>query len=141
MAKVLARAGSDSIPARELVPGDRIALEAGDSVPADARLLRAFDLRVQEAALTGESVPVSKDADAVLEPDAALGDRRNMVYMGTTVAAGKADAVVVATGMDTELGRIAGMLGRHRARADPAAAPARRAGQGAHRRRAGDRRR
>ena len=86
-------------------------MEAGDSIPADARLIRAFVFGVQEAALTGESVPVAKDAVRVLDPASPLGDRLNMVYMGTTVAAGKADAVVVATGMDTELGRIAGMLG------------------------------
>jgi Ca2+-transporting ATPase len=112
MAKVLRDGRLRSEPARDLVPGDRILLEAGDSVPADARLIRAFDLRVQEAALTGESVPVSKDAGAVLDPETPLGDRRNMAYAGTTAAAGKADAVVVATGMGTELGRIAGMLAR-----------------------------
>jgi Ca2+-transporting ATPase len=113
MAKALRGGALHSIPASELVPGDRIALEAGDSIPADARLIRAFGLRVQEAPLTGESVPVSKRDDEVIEPGAALGDRRNMVFMGTTASAGKADAVVVATGMDTELGRIAGMLKRH----------------------------
>lgn len=112
MAKVFREGGLRSVPARDIVPGDRVALEAGDSIPADARLVRALDLRIQEAALTGESVPASKDVATVLDADAPLGDRRNMVYMGTTVATGKADAVVVATGMGTELGRIAGMLGR-----------------------------
>jgi Ca2+-transporting ATPase len=112
MAKVLRDGRLRSVPARDLVPGDRIVLEAGDSVPADARLLRAFGLRVQEAALTGESVPVAKQAEALLAPETPLGDRLNMVYMGTTATAGKADAVVVATGMETELGRVAGMLGR-----------------------------
>ena len=112
MAKVVRDGILRSIPARELVPGDRIVLEAGDSIPADARLIRSFGFRVQEAALTGESVPVSKDSDAMVEAESSLGDRRNMVYMGTTSAAGKADAVVVGTGMNTELGRIAGMLGR-----------------------------
>ncbi len=111
MAKVLRAGNLISIPASDLVPGDRIALEAGDSIPADARLLRSFGLRVEEAALTGESMPVSKKDDAVLEADAAIGDRRNMVFMGTIVSAGKAEAVVVSTGMNTELGRIAGMLG------------------------------
>jgi len=99
------------VPARELVCGDRIEVEAGDYVPADARLIEAFGLRVQEAALTGESSPVDKDARAVLEEVVPLGDRRNMVYLGTLTAAGKASAVVVATGQNTELGRIAGLLG------------------------------
>ncbi len=112
MAKVL-RAGSlASVPARELVPGDILELEAGDNIPADARLLRAFSLTIQEASLTGESVPVEKDADVVLDPKTTLGDRCNMAYMGTIAASGKARAVVVATGMQTELGSIAGMLQR-----------------------------
>jgi Ca2+-transporting ATPase len=109
-AKVLRGGQPRSVPARELVPGDRIVLEAGDSVPADARLIRSFDLRVQEAALTGESIPVAKGAAEVLDPQTPLGDRSNMVFLGTVVAAGKADAVAVAIGMGTELGRIAGML-------------------------------
>jgi Ca2+-transporting ATPase len=112
LAKVLRESRLQSIPARDVVPGDRIVLEAGDSVPADARLIRSFGLRIQEASLTGESVPVAKEAEAVLDTRTPLGDRSNMVFMGTAVAAGKADAVVVATGMATELGRIAGML-RH----------------------------
>ncbi len=112
MAKVLRGGRLRSVAARELVPGDRIELEAGDHVPADARLLKAFSLRVQEAALTGDSVPVDKDPQAVLPPATPLGDRRNMVYLGTVIAAGKASALVAATGMNTELGRIAGLLER-----------------------------
>ena len=112
MAKVIRAGRLQAVPARELVPGDRIELEAGDHVPADARLLSGFGLRVQEAALTGESVSVDKEADCVLSANASLGDRRNMVYMGTVTAEGKASALVVATGMSTELGRIAGMLQR-----------------------------
>jgi Ca2+-transporting ATPase len=101
-----------TIPARDLVPGDCIELNAGDNVPADARLLHTTAFRVQEATLTGESVPVGKDARSTTADDASLGDRRNMAYQGTVVAAGKARSVVVAIGMDTELGRIAGMLKR-----------------------------
>jgi Ca2+-transporting ATPase len=113
LAKVVRDGILQSLPARELVPGDLLELEAGDSIPADARLIRAFSLRVQEAALTGESVPVQKDAVCVLASATPLGDRRNMVYMGTVVAAGKARAVVVASGMQTELGRIAGLIQRY----------------------------
>ena len=112
MAKVLRDGVLQSVPARELVPGDRIELEAGDNIPADARLLTAFSVRIQEAALTGESVPVDKAANCLLNENSPLGDRRNMVYMGTEIAAGKASAVVVATGMNTELGHIAGLLQR-----------------------------
>jgi Ca2+-transporting ATPase len=110
LAKVLREGRLEAVPAGDLVAGDRIVLEPGDRVPADARLIRSFGLFGEEASLTGESVPVAKDAAEALEPQTALCDRRNMVWMGTTIAAGKADAVVVATGMDTELGRIAGML-------------------------------
>lgn len=119
MAKVFRNGTLQLIPARELVPGDRIQLEAGDNVPADARLLSGFGLRVQEAALTGESVPVSKDPHCVMQAIAPLGDRRNMVYMGTVAASGKASAIVVATGMTTELGQIAGFLQRSQPESTP----------------------
>jgi len=112
LAKVVRGGALQQIPAVELVPGDRIELEAGDHVPADARLISAFSLQVQEAALTGESTPVQKDASLVLPEQTGLADRRNLVYLGTVVATGKAAALVVATGMQTELGRIAGLLSR-----------------------------
>ncbi|MFQ6107867.1 MAG: cation-translocating P-type ATPase [Thermoplasmata archaeon] len=97
------------IPARELVPGDLILLKTGDRVPADCRLKEESNLRVNEASLTGESVPISKDSSH-LEGNVILGDRKNMVHTGTIVESGRAIAVVVATGMETELGNIAGMV-------------------------------
>ncbi len=107
------------IPAGGIVPGDRLELAAGDAVPADARLVEAHSLSVQEAALTGESVPVEKDAHADVPADAAIGDRLTMVHAGTVVAAGRAAAIVTATGMGTELGRIAGLLERDRREPTP----------------------
>ncbi len=98
------------VPAAELVPGDIVLLEAGNVIPADARLLRSASLRVQEAALTGESEPVEKTVDSLARPDVALGDRVNMLFMGTAASYGRGEAVVTATGMDTELGKIAGMV-------------------------------
>jgi P-type Ca2+ transporter type 2C len=98
------RIGSDA-----LVPGDVIRLEEGDRVPADARLLTAVELRVNEAPLTGESLPVDKSAEPVRDPDTLLADRTCMVYSGTSIFVGRASALVVATGPDTEIGRI-GML-------------------------------
>jgi P-type Ca2+ transporter type 2C len=99
-----------AVPAHDLVPGDVILLEAGDVVAADARLFSSPNLRVQEASLTGESQPAEKDAEASIAPGAALADRHTMVYMGTAVAYGRGEAVVVATGMRTELGRIAAAM-------------------------------
>jgi len=105
------RGGDVQAPSSQvLVPGDILILEAGDIVPADARLLPSPSLRVQESALTGESVPVEKDADADFDADAPIAERRCMVYMGTAVASGRAEAVVTATGMRTELGHIASAL-------------------------------
>ncbi|MCS6292657.1 MAG: cation-translocating P-type ATPase [Nitrospira sp.] len=99
-----------SIPARELVPGDLILLEAGDRVPADARLVYAVNVQSQESPLTGESTPVQKDAVVLTHAEVALADRTNMVFMGTMVVSGKARALVVTTGLHTELGRIATMI-------------------------------
>ncbi len=97
----------------ELVPGDVVILEAGDSVPADGRLLESASLKIEEAALTGESVPVNKFIDLLgvgSEADVPLGDRKNMCYMGSTVVYGRGKAVITRTGMDTEMGKIAGAL-------------------------------
>ena len=99
-----------SVPARELVPGDIVFLEAGNYVPADMRLIEAINLQVEEAALTGESVPVKKDAALVLNDDASLGDRKNTVFMGTVINYGRGRGIVVSTGMGTQLGMIADML-------------------------------
>jgi Ca2+-transporting ATPase len=99
-------------PAGELVPGDLIELEAGDFVPADTRLIEAYDCRCQEAALTGESVPVVKQAQQILDEKTILAERSNMLFMGTTVLSGRAKGFVVATGMQSELGHIAGILQR-----------------------------
>ena len=98
------------IDAADLVPGDIIKLEAGDFVPADARLLQSASLKSEEAALTGESVPSEKDATVIVEEKAAIGDRTNMVFSGCSITYGTALAVVTATGMDTEMGKIAGLL-------------------------------
>lgn len=98
------------VAAASVVPGDLVLLEAGSTVPADARLIEAAALRVQEASLTGESQPVEKDTAALNDPEAPLGDRHNMVYMGTAVTYGRGAAVVVATGMRTQLGRIAELI-------------------------------
>jgi Ca2+-transporting ATPase len=116
-AKAIRDGQLQSIPASDLVPGDRVELEAGDYVPADCRLIESHSLHVQEAALTGESVPTEKRATDLLDENTPLGDRHNMVYMGTVVSAGKGSTLVVATGMRTELGRIAGML--HEAEHEP----------------------
>ncbi len=97
------------IPADQIVPGDAVLLQAGDKVPADLRLLHVKNLRIEEAVLTGESVPVEKSTDAVAE-DADLGDRACMAYSGTLVTFGRATGLVVATGEETEIGRISGML-------------------------------
>ena len=112
--KVLREGKVIHVPSEELVVGDIVLLEAGDSVPADGRILESASLKIEEAALTGESVPVEKTVDAIKiregEKDVTLGDRKNMVYMGSTVVYGRGVAVITATGMDTEMGKIAGAL-------------------------------
>ena len=99
-----------SLPTREVVPGDIVLLEAGKVVPADLRLIESAQIRIEEAALTGESVPVEKITAPLHEEIIPLGDRRNMAYKGTVVSYGRGKGVVTATGMKTELGHIASML-------------------------------
>ena len=98
------------LPARDLVPGDVVVLRAGNRIPADARLTEAVNLQIQEGALTGESVPVEKHVSPLRNPELTLGDRRNMVYAGTIATYGRGRAMIVATGMRTEFGKIAEML-------------------------------
>jgi Ca2+-transporting ATPase len=107
------------VAAEELVPGDVIELETGDHIPADARLVASFAFGVQESALTGESTSVHKDAPVILPASTSLADRRNMTYLGTIAVSGRATAVVVATAMRTELGRIAGLLAHQPAELTP----------------------
>ncbi|OUO96970.1 haloacid dehalogenase [Gordonibacter sp. An232A] len=109
-ARVLRDGTEAVVPARDLVPGDVVVLDDGSMAPADLRLLSTAGLRMQEAALTGESVPVEKDASADVPPGAPVGDRRNMAFATAVVTGGRGTGVVVATGMDTEVGRIAGLL-------------------------------
>ena len=109
-ADVLREGHRRDVPAREVVPGDIVFLEAGNFVPADLRLLETANLRIDEAALTGESVPVSKTAEMQLSEEAALGDRKTMAYTGTMVTYGRGVGVVVSTGMSSEIGQIAEML-------------------------------
>ncbi|WP_306487105.1 cation-translocating P-type ATPase, partial [Abiotrophia sp.] len=99
-----------TVKSHDLVPGDIVLLEAGDIVPADMRLIEANSLKVEEAALTGESVPVDKDISVIAEEGAGIGDRHNMVFSSTNVTYGRALAIVTATGMNTEVGHIASML-------------------------------
>jgi P-type Ca2+ transporter type 2C len=118
-ATVLRDARAREVEAHALVPGDVILLEAGQYVPADARLLTEAELRVNEAPLTGESLPVEKEATVALDEGTPLADRINLVYLSTAVVAGAGRAVVVATGMRTELGRIGGLVGQIREERTP----------------------
>ena len=109
-ANVIREGQTEEIDAHELVPGDIILLETGEMIPADARILTSSGLKVEESALTGESVPVDKDPEMDIPSDAPLGDQFNMVFSGCLITNGRAKAVVVATGMETEMGKIAGLL-------------------------------
>jgi Ca2+-transporting ATPase len=107
------------VPAEQLVPGDIVAIEAGDVVPADGRLLKAATLEVAESALTGESMPVAKSTETVTQTDAPLGDRTDMVYMNTNVTRGAGELIVTTTGMSTEVGHISHMLSQETESASP----------------------
>lgn len=109
-ARVIRNGETIEIPAKELVPGDIILLTAGDKVPADARIIEQKLLKVEESALTGESVAVEKHADAIDADNISLGDKKNLLFMGTSIVYGRAEAVVIDTGMNTEFGKIAQMI-------------------------------
>ena len=109
-ARVLRDGQEQVVEATKLAPGDIILVEAGDFVPADARIITSSSLKAEESALTGESVPVEKNADAVVAAEAPLGDRFNMLYSGCGITYGRAKAVVTGTGMNTEMGKIASLL-------------------------------
>ncbi|KYO65865.1 calcium-transporting P-type ATPase, PMR1-type [Thermovenabulum gondwanense] len=109
-ARVIRDGSIKTVPSRELVPGDIVLLEAGNYVPADLRLVESLNLKIDEAALTGESVPVEKNANIVFNEEIPLGDRKNTAFMGTVVTYGRGKGVVVSTGMHTEIGMIAKML-------------------------------
>lgn len=110
MATVLRNNQPMSIKSEDIVPGDIVLLEAGDVVPADVRLIEANSLKIEEAALTGESVPVNKQVDPIMEDDLPLGDRKDLGFMNSNVTSGRATGVVIGTGMNTEVGKIAHML-------------------------------
>ena len=117
-AKVMRDGAKQELPSREIVPGDIVLLEAGDMIVADGRILRNFSLQVNESSLTGESTNVEKN-DAIIEGSVPLADRTNMVYSGSLVTYGRAEVLVTGTGMDTELGKIAGLMNAAKERKTP----------------------
>jgi len=118
--KVLRDGKISSVKSEDLVQGDVVVLEAGDAIPADARILESASMKIEEAALTGESVPVIKTEGKLTgETDVPLGDRKNMVYMGSTVVYGRGSAVICSTGMDTEMGKIASALAQAKDESTP----------------------
>lgn len=118
-AKVKRNGIIQDLPTADLVPGDIVILEAGDYVPADMRLLECASLKIEESALTGESVPVEKETTVLSNPDLVIGDRKNMAYSGSSVTYGRGLGVVTATGMNTEVGKIAGHLSRSETQETP----------------------
>lgn len=118
-AKVKRNGDFKLVKTSELVPGDLVLLEAGDYVPADMRLFQSVNLKIEEAALTGESVPVEKTTDVIPQDDVVLGDRKNMAYLGSSVTYGRGTGVVTVTGMNTEVGKIAGYITKDEAEETP----------------------
>ncbi len=110
VAKVVRNGKTETIPTRELVPGDIVILDTGDVVPADIRLFESFSLKSQEASLTGESLPVAKDIDKISNTEVSIGDRTNMVFSSSMISYGRGRGIVVETGMNTQVGKIANML-------------------------------
>ena len=109
-AKVVRNGSIEVVPANTLVPGDIVALDAGDIIPADLRLMESSNLKIEEASLTGESVPVEKNSNSIFDEEVSLGDRHNMAFMSTAVTYGRGKGIVVGTGHDTEIGKIATMI-------------------------------
>ena len=118
-ARVIREGREREIHSEDLVPGDLVLLETGDMVPADIRLVKAESCKAEESALTGESVPALKDDGMVCAQQAALGDRKNMLFSGTSIAQGQALGIVTAVGMYTQMGRVAGMIDRETAPETP----------------------
>ena len=109
-AKVVRDGKMQVIPARELVPGDIVVLDTGDYIPADLRIIEAVNLKSQESSLTGESVPVEKNIDEIKDEETGIGDRINMLFSSSLITYGRGKGIVVETGMNTEVGKIAGMI-------------------------------
>lgn len=122
-ARVLRDRREREIDAREVVPGDVVLLESGARVPADLRLLRVVDLQVDESILTGESLPVTKAVEPIPDPNAPVAERRNLAFLGTSVSRGRGAGVAVATGMQTEFGRISVQVSRSAGRNPPGGPP------------------
>jgi len=118
-AEVIRDGHQTTVACRELVPGDIVLIEAGNYVPADMRLIESYNLKIEEASLTGESVPVEKEAAVVLDKEIPLGDRKNSAFMSTLVTYGRGKGIVTATGMHTQIGLIADMLQSYEEEATP----------------------
>lgn len=119
IANVIRNGVITEVPARELVPGDVVLLEAGKYVPADLRLIEAANLKIEESSLTGESVPVEKNTEIIENPDVPLGDRKNLAFMSSMVTYGRGKGVVISTGMKTEIGKIADMISKFEEESTP----------------------